>query len=86
VFTWNTTGFAKGNYTLSAYAWPVPGETDISDNNFTGGWVFVSMVGDLTGGSANVWDFVPDGKCDGKDVSVLAKCFGSIPGCSPPVI
>ena len=46
----------------------------------------VSMVGDLTGGSANVWDFVPDGKCDGKDVSVVAKCFGSYPGCSPPLI
>ncbi|MEM2567690.1 MAG: CARDB domain-containing protein [Candidatus Bathyarchaeia archaeon] len=22
-FTWNTTDFAKGNYTLCAYAWPV---------------------------------------------------------------
>jgi len=31
-FTWNTTGFAKGNYTISAYAWPVPGETDTEDN------------------------------------------------------
>jgi len=27
-FMWNTTGFAKGNYTISAYAWPVLGETD----------------------------------------------------------
>jgi hypothetical protein len=33
-FTWNTTGFAKGNYTISVYAEPVPGETDTADNNF----------------------------------------------------
>jgi parallel beta-helix repeat protein len=84
--SWNTTGLAKGNYAIGAYAWPVPGETSTTDNNFTGGWVVVSMVGDLTGGSANVWDFVPDGKCDGKDVSVAAKCFGSYPGCSAPLI
>ncbi|MGD0029356.1 MAG: hypothetical protein ABSC91_10510 [Candidatus Bathyarchaeia archaeon] len=85
-FTWDTTGFAKGNYTISAYAWPVSNETDTSDNNFTGGSAVVSMVGDLTGGSVNVWDFVPDGKCNGKDLSVVAKCFGSYPGCSPPLI
>jgi len=86
IFMWDTTGFVTGNYTISTYAEPVPGETSTTDNNFTGGWVVVSMVGDLTGGSANVWDFVPDGKCDGKDVSVAAKCFGSYPGCSPPLI
>jgi hypothetical protein len=85
-FTWNTTGFAKANYTISAYANPVPGETNTADNDCTGGWVVVSMVGDLTGGSASPWDFVPDGKCDGKDISVAAKCFGSYPGCSPPLI
>jgi parallel beta-helix repeat protein len=85
-FTWNTTGSAKGNYTISAYAWPVPGETDTADNNFTGGWVFVTMVGDLTGGTGNPWDFVPDGKCDGKDIGVVAKCYGSKPGSLPPEI
>jgi hypothetical protein len=83
---WNTTGFSKGNYTIMAYAWPVPGDTDTVNNNFTGGWVVISMVGDLTGSSANVWDFVPDGKVDGKDVSVVAKCFGSYVGCSPPLV
>ena len=85
-FIWNTTGFDYGNYTISAYAWPVPGETDTTDNNFTGGSVVVSMVGDLTGGSTNVWDFVPDGKVDGKDIAVAAKCFGSAPGAQPPEI
>jgi regulation of enolase protein 1 (concanavalin A-like superfamily) len=79
-FRWNTTGFAKGNYTISAYAEPVPGETNTADNNSTDAWVFVSMVGDLTGGSANPWDFIPDGKCDGKDIIMVALCFGSVPG------
>jgi outer membrane protein assembly factor BamB len=34
-FTWNTSGFAAGNYTISAFAWPVPGETNVADNNRT---------------------------------------------------
>jgi hypothetical protein len=70
-FTWNTTGFAKGNYTISAYAWPVPGETDTADNTLADGWIIVSMVGDITG--SNGW---PDGKCDMRDVRAVAKLFG----------
>ena len=85
-FTWDTTGFAKGNYTISAYAEPALGETDTSDNNFTGGWVIVSIAGDLTGGTSNPWDFVPDGKVDGKDITIVALCFGSAPGCPPPYV
>jgi len=85
-FAWNTTGFVKGNYTISAHAWPVPGETYTSDNNFTDGWVVVSMVGDLTGGTPNPWDFVPDGKVAGIDVSVVSRCFGSSPETQLPLI
>jgi fibro-slime domain-containing protein len=33
-FTWSTARFSKGNYTISAYAWPVPGETHTADNTF----------------------------------------------------
>jgi hypothetical protein len=47
--TWNTTGFAKGNYTISAIAWPVPGETDIGDNRKEDGCVIVTYVGDFNG-------------------------------------
>jgi len=72
-FTWNTAGFAKGNYTISAYAWPVQAETNTANNNFIDGFVYVSMAGDLTGATP----FVPDGKCDGRDITVVAKCFGS---------
>lgn len=31
---------------------------------------------DITGGTSNVWDFVPDGKVDVCDVAIVAKCFG----------
>jgi len=68
---WNTAGFAKGNYTISAYAEPVPGETDPADNNFTSGLVTVAMVGDITGPDG--W---PDGDCDIRDVSAVARLFG----------
>lgn len=71
-FTWNTTGFAKGNHTIWAYAWPVLGETDTNDNSRTGGWVIVAMVGDITG--SNGW---PDGKCDMRDIRMVAKLFGA---------
>jgi hypothetical protein len=48
-FTWNTTSFAMNNYTIWAYATPVPEETDTTDNNFTDGWVMVTIPGDMNG-------------------------------------
>ena len=72
---WNTTGFAYDNYTISAYAEPVSGEINIGDNNCTGGFVFVAGQGDLTGGTPNALDFVPDGQVNIVDVSVVAKFF-----------
>ena len=47
--TWNTTGFAKGNYTIRAYAEPAPGEINVTDNSFTDGWMVVSIPGDVDG-------------------------------------
>jgi parallel beta-helix repeat protein len=44
---WNTSGFAYGNYTIWAYAGPVSGESETEDNNCTGGWIFVSIPGDI---------------------------------------
>jgi len=74
-FTLNTTGVAKGNYTITAYAEPVLGETDTTDNTYVDGWIIVAMVGDLTGPEG-----VPDGKCDMRDVYVVARAFGTWPG------
>jgi hypothetical protein len=69
-FKWETTNLSKGNYTLSAYAWPVPDETSISDNNMTGGTVYVGTPGDLNG----------DGTVDIYDTIKLAGAFNSNPG------
>jgi len=58
-FTWDTNGFAKGNYTIWAYAWPVPGETDTADNTFIDGWVIVAMPGDINADSmVDIFDCV----------------------------
>lgn len=68
-FTWNTTDFAKGNYTISAYAHPVPGETDTLDNTCVDGWVVVAIPGDVNG----------DGIVDIFDCVTVALSFGSTP-------
>ncbi|MGB9778856.1 MAG: CARDB domain-containing protein, partial [Candidatus Bathyarchaeales archaeon] len=78
-FTWNTSGFTKGSYTIYAHAWPVQGETNTTDNVLFDGWVFMSLAGDITGYSSNLWDFIPDGTVDGKDISILSRCFGLTP-------
>jgi hypothetical protein len=65
-FTWNTSGFAKGNYTIWAHAWPVQGEIDNTDNTFTDGWVVVTIPGDVNG------DHIAD-------ISDLVITVGAIP-------
>ena len=85
-FTMNTSGISMGNYTIWAYSSPLFDENETADNNCTGRNLTVAAVGDLTGGSANPWGFVPDGKVDGKDIAIVALCFGSAPGCSPPYV
>jgi len=67
-FTWNTSGFAYGNYTVSAYAWPVQGETSTGDNTLSDGTVIISHLGDITG----------DGKCDIQDLARVSGAFGSL--------
>jgi outer membrane protein assembly factor BamB len=49
-YTWNTVGFARGNYVISSYASPVEGEDDTTDNNFTSHTiVYVGVPGDVDG-------------------------------------
>ncbi len=62
---WNTTGFGIGNYTMSAYAEPIPGETDTADNTFNDGAVSVAIQGDING----------DHKVDMKDIGYVARRF-----------
>ncbi|UCD96511.1 MAG: hypothetical protein JSV35_00195 [Candidatus Bathyarchaeota archaeon] len=46
-FTWNATFVSKGNYTLRAFATPVLGEIDTTDNSLTSGWILVTIPGDV---------------------------------------
>lgn len=62
---WNTASFMIGNYTISAYAEPLPSETDIADNTFTNGLVYIGIVGDINA----------DGRVDMKDIGYIARRF-----------
>jgi len=74
-FTWNTTGFAKGNHTISAYVTPIPHETDTTDNTFINGWVFVTIAGDVT----SVEPEIPDGSVNMRDISAIFAKFMTTP-------
>jgi parallel beta-helix repeat protein len=65
--TWNTTDFTKGNYTISAYSWPVPGETETTDNTYIDGVVTVTIPGDVD----------VDFDVDIYDVVKMCNCYGS---------
>jgi hypothetical protein len=68
-FVWNTTGFVKGPYTMSAVASTVEGETDTVDNTFSDGVVIVTIQGDVDG----------DGDIDAIDLADLSDAYGSTP-------
>lgn len=73
-FRWNTTGFTYGNYTISAVADTVPGETDTADNTLTGGIVYIGIPGDINA----------DGNVDIKDVYAVGRASGtSLEGPNP---
>ena len=74
-FTWNTSGFSKGNYTISASASPVQGETDTTDNNSTDGWIVVTIPGDVGGDFENGHYDV-----DLYDAVKLLACYGARQG------
>jgi hypothetical protein len=69
-YSWNTRGVAYGNFTAWAYVPPVPGETNIDNNNSTGGWIIVTNPGDLNG----------DFNVTLTDLVILAQAYGSVPG------
>lgn len=49
LFTLDTSSFAKGNYTISVIADPVPGETFTADNTLIYGEVTITIPGDVNG-------------------------------------
>jgi parallel beta-helix repeat protein len=98
-FTWNTSAFVKGIYTISAYVSPVQGETDMADNNCPDGSVLITKVGDLGSGVPVPQFFQCDGKVDSADVPLFVRCYrgtalpeamylsdlGGLPKSGPPV-
>jgi hypothetical protein len=75
-FSWNTTGFAYGNYTINGYAEPVLNETDTSDNNCTCDFpVHVGVPGDISGPTQGVYD----GTCNMRDIQYLILYFNTNP-------
>jgi len=77
-FTWNTTGFAKGNYTISAVADTVPNETDTADNSFADGVVHVGVPG-------NVNYFDGSRMVDMIDLWLIQKYYGAVKGQPGPL-
>jgi hypothetical protein len=74
---WNTTGFAYGNYTISANAEPLPQETNTANNNFTCPIpVHVGVPADISGFIVGV----PDGVCAMRDIAYLIAHFNGKPG------
>ena len=74
-FSWNTTGVAAGNYTITATGVPVSRETDLSNNAKT---AKVSVLVPTTKPSA--YDLNNDGIVDMKDIGIVGKAFGTSPG------
>ena len=69
-FSWDTANFVYGNYTLNADMQPLPGGTNTTSSNCTGGNVVVTLIGDING----------DGKVSLSDLVLLAKAYNSKPG------
>jgi uncharacterized membrane protein YeiH len=69
-FTWNTIGFAYGNYTISASVTLDPGETNNGIGSFSYGTVKVTIPGDANG----------DGVVDAQDFYILQRAWGTSKG------
>ncbi len=76
-FTWNTSGYSKGRYQMSAHATTAFNETDTADNNLIDGWITVALTGDVAG-QGTFPNTLPDGKVDIKDLAAMAKCYGAV--------
>jgi hypothetical protein len=73
---WNTTDFAYGNYTMSAYASPVPGENDTTNNSFISEIaVHVGVPGDVSSALAGAYD----GIVNMRDIAYLVVLFDTKP-------
>ncbi len=76
-FSWTTTDFAYGNYTLFSSADPVLGEIDTEDNNYTSNTpIHVGVPGDISSSTPGVYD----GVTNMKDIAYMVAVFNTRPG------
>ena len=74
---WQTSTYAKGNYTISVIATPVPDEVDTTDNNYT--WtIHLGFPGDVSSAIKGAYD----GKVDMRDIAYLVSLFNTRPSSS----
>jgi hypothetical protein len=58
-FTWDTSDWEKGNYTVNAFVNPVEEELDTGDNLFSDGLVLITIAGDVDGDKdIDIYDIV----------------------------
>ena len=70
-------GITHGNYTISATAGPVPGETDTANNNYTCPIpVHVGVPGDVSSTTPGVYDGVDNMK----DIAYMVTLLNTKPG------
>jgi hypothetical protein len=67
---WDTTGWTRGNYTISCNATQLIGESDIADNTMDDGNIFVTIAGDQDA----------DGDVDIFDIVIIAGAYGTSEG------
>jgi len=73
---WNTSSFAMGNFSISAYVEPVLDESDVADNqNVSKVPVHVGVPGDISGPIQGVYD----GICNMRDINYLIQLFNTNP-------
>lgn len=75
ILSWNTTGFAYGNNTISGYVWPVQYEMNTANNNYSDGSVHVGVPGDIS----STVPGVPDGVTNMRDIGYLVTKFNTRP-------
>jgi hypothetical protein len=80
-FQWDTTGYTVGNYTITAYADRLLGETNYDDNTLENGKVTVKLIGDLGSGAPVAHFFQFDGLVDPSDTALYIRCLR---GTAPP--
>jgi len=69
-FSWNTSDFTVGNYTIWAYAEPLADEVDTTDNTMTSPTTVKVFLGDVSN----------DNKVDIRDIAQVALSFGTYLG------